>query len=505
MKNKKILVLAALLSMIVAGGLWAQSTGPDESGNVSPTNTATSGRYKTAIDDYISPQDYAGLKLNNWFAYASFASPTTPRFGFAKQINDLYLALYYSGNFWGGLNDWKSEDVKGNGNFYNGEDKDITIYTKPTSFSNPDNSVALLLGVSGMGFRLAFSSTYDSFKKKEDIAINTNSPGNFYKSYAWENGNLVPQLKWGMAKDLIKQGIRPYVTATLNFQRDNVKGEKYTAKDKTTGEIFESSKNYFEPTIALGMGGFAFYNENGFKGSADLDYTLKLKTYNNSYSYNPDMAVGDKFDTKTFKGTWDGSTFAEKSYVSNSIVPSVSASWSAGNLGLKAKLRTTLDFATDKSTAVVLKYDTAGTKTEGTLQKTGPDVTTDTFTFTPRLDLGLQYKIVPNRLALNAGGRITREIKATTTDTKVFANDTETTKSATTKKETSFGIMTNRLYAGVQFNFSDNAWVEGVTGVNNGVNVFDTGITTAPTGASITTSGGNGLFNFTALAFGFKF
>ena len=476
MKSKRIFGWAAalLLSLIMVGGLWAQTTMPDDA--VSPTNTGSSGRYKTAVDDYIQPTDYAGLKLNKWFGFASFASGTMPRVGSAHKINDLYVALYYSGTFWGGLNDFGGTEAKDTFGGPGGTDKTFTTYTHPVAPANPDNTLAVLIGVADMGFRLGFSSTLDTFKKDEDVGVGVK----YYKSYAWENGDLVPQIKWGMAKDLMPKGIRPWVVLDLRFHRDNLVHNEVTGAT-ASGENTANSQNSFEPKIGLGLGGFAFYNENGLKASFDLEYKLTLTTYNNDYSY---LDAG-KFATKSIKGLNANGGLSERSHINNDIYPSVSLGWSSGNLGLKAKLRGVLNFDNVQSTGMNYKAD-------GSLQNHGDEVVTDIFTFTPRLDLGIQYKIIPNKLTFNAGGRIARSLATTTVDTKAsYTNGAKDADSATKTKSTNWGTMTNRLYAGAQFNFTDNAWVEAVTGVSGGnASVFNTA---------------NGLFEFGSIAIGLKF
>jgi len=508
MKNNAIFTAVLLLSIFTAGNLWAQNTAtdPDNSNSLSPTNNTTNGRFKTAIDDYISPQDYAGLKLNNWFGYASWATVgQQPQLGFAKQINNIYLALYYKGTLWGGLNNFAGKEETISGFMGGADDKKLTTYTIPAPLDNPDNSVAVLVGFADMGIRLGFSSTYDNFKSDGDMRVEKNIPGSYdnYKSYELENGNLIPQIKWGMAKDLIKQGIRPYATVTLNFHRENSKANEYTAPNKTSGEKILYSQNYIQPSFAAGLGGFAFYNDHGFKGSVDLDYTLRFTVYSNDYSYAENTSAGVNsadyiYRTKTINGTWGPTSstnstliLRERSNIYNSIVPSVSGAWSADRLGLKAKLRTNFDIENTKTTDMDV-WRNRGITTDGSLQKYGDDETRDVFTFTPRLDLGLQYKIIPDKLTLNAGGRLARSIIVTTTTVKVYDIDgNEDPVKASKTKNTGFGAMTWRLYAGAIFNFTENVWLEAATGVQNGVNVFSTGT--------------DGLLNFTAIAVGLKF
>ncbi|MDR0473007.1 MAG: hypothetical protein LBH43_04995 [Treponema sp.] len=111
-----------------------------------------------------------------------------------------------------------------------------------------------------------------------------------------------------MAKDIFEQSIKPYAAITLNFYRENLKTDKYLAPDKTSGQEILCSQNYFQPTFAAGLGGFTFYNADGFKGSVDLDYTLRLIVYSNDYSYVEDNSPGVNpvdymYGTKTINGT----------------------------------------------------------------------------------------------------------------------------------------------------------------------------------------------------------
>jgi len=500
-----------LFLLFSAGTLQAQqntntATDPDNSNSFSPTNTSTSGRFKTAIDDYISPQDYTSLKLNSWFGYASWATLGQPQLGFAKQINNVYLAFYYKGTLWGGLNNFASKEEIVPTFMGGTAGKKLTTYTIPAPLDYPDNSAAILVGFADMGIRLGFSSTYDSFTSDGNMRVESGvNTYNYYKSYELENGNLVPQIKWAMARDILeRRGIRPYATVTLNFHRENLKADQYTAPDKTSGDKILYSQNYFQPSLAVGLGGFVLYNENDFKVSVDLDYVLRFTMYSNDYSYAVDTSTGLNPDDyvygiKTIEGTWGPSSstnpnliLREKSNMFNSIVPSVSGSWSLGNLGIKAKLRVNLDFDNATSTDMDVIHDASG-KTSGDLQKQGNDETKDTFTVTPRLDLGLQYMIIPDKLTLNVGGRLARSIAYTTTSVRVFDTDgKEDGTGASNSKSTNFGDLTWRLYAGTMFNLTENVWLEAVTGVQNGVNVFST-------------SSVDGLFNFTSIAVGIRF
>jgi len=508
MKSKIILMAILLLSVFTTGTLQAQTnidtkTDPDNSNSLSPTNTSTSGRFKTAIDDYISPQDYTSLNLKNFFSYALWApvtAPGQPQLGFAKQIKNVYLALYYKGTLWGGVNNFASTEEIIPTFMGSTESKVLTTYNIPTPLDYPDNSLAVLVGFANMGIRLGFSSTYDEFKNDGNMrVVSAPNPDKYYTKYELENGNLVPQIKWGMSKDILEQGIRPYATVTLNFHRENLKVDEYTTYNKTSGDKILYSQNYFQPSLALGLGGIAFYNKNNLKASVDLDYTLKFTIYNNDYSYaldsSPSLAPNYTYGTKTINGIWYSTSntsynLREMSYIYNSIVPSFSCSWSMGNIGIKTKIRVNLDFDNAKTTDMDVIRDASG-KTNGDLQKQGDDKNEDIFTVTPRIDLGIQYKIIPEKIILNVGGLLARSIAYTTTSVRKYdIYGKEDGNGAHNSKNTNYGDIKWRLFVGTMFYFTENVWFEAVTGVQNGVNVFGTGV--------------DGLFNFTSIALGFK-
>jgi len=200
--------------------------------------------------------------------------------------------------------------------------------------------------------------------------------------------------------------------------------------------------------------------------SADLDYTLTLQIYRNDYSYAANS-------TKTIKGINTGAALSENSSMENNVAPSLKASYTGNDkLGLIAQLYLPFDFLSQKTTGMAIK------NASGDLWKNGADVSTFTFTVTPTLNLGLQYQILPSKLALNAGGIVQAVTLTTTkTDTAAYANDVKggTSKSRSTTFTNPASVTS--LYAGVSYNLSKNLTFDAVTGVygTNGANIFGTG------------------------------
>jgi hypothetical protein len=470
MNNTKILGLTAALalSLIAAGNLAAQTI-------LSPTNSSTLGRYRSAADDFIRTDSYTAVKMDKWFGFASYAN-NNAALGYAAKIGDLYVAVNYVGTLWGSL--WNNAAAEREVDAWNtGNFKTWKTYTDLSFTGNPNNNIGVLVGAANMGFRVFFTSTHQAFKES-DIA-NTVTGGTpattYYKSYETDKGRIAPQLEWAMTKSLIAQGIQPKVTVNLNIVRDYSKIEEYTAANASSGGNVTNSQNYFNPTLAAGLGGFTLYNQNGFKGSVDLDYGLDLRLYDNEYSYQD---AGGSYHIEKIEGTWNGVNAVEKTYMQHTVTPSLSGSWSKDRIGLKAKLNLPLSFRSETSAA-------QGIRADGSLEKNGDDTLTSYVGFAPRLDMALQYKIIPNRLTLNAGGRIqTTAIGVTTVASETFTNGSAVPHSAKKTTTPAFGDGTSTgLFAGFTWNLTDNVSLDASTGFNraNGgkgshdLNVFDTG------------------------------
>ena len=264
-----------------------------------------------------------------------------------------------------------------------------------------------------------------------------------------------------MAKDLTKDGIRPYAALDLVFYREYRKTKK--AGDPVSGEEIKLSKNRFDPSLSAGLGGYTLYNKDGFKLSTDVDYVLTLNLYDNEYSYED----GGSYKIGKIKGTNNdnGNPLMEEFSVSNSLTPSLSGSWSKDALALKFKLNLPLTLSSKER-------NSADLDASNNLFYNGQNESTTSFIFRPDLRLAMQYKIIPNRLTLNVGARIQAStLKAETIEQKnydaagVFIDDK---KMHNTKfgKEDGTSDFASRFNIGATVNFTDNVWLEAATGVS---------------------------------------
>jgi hypothetical protein len=459
-KKMKNFILALLLSMIAAAGAQAQNL-PANLWS-SPQSATTEGRYRSNADDFIRPDAYTGVKFNKWFGMASFLNDTATNeamatAGFAASVFNVYVGAFYSGNFWTSapVNNYIEQEpaTTPNGGV-DGRPYDVYDSISVSGVSNPVNNFALLIGYYDMGLRITYRTNHQLFKESDIVTENQ-----LYKNYHDESGYIAPQIAWAMAKDLIKNGIRPYVTIDLVFYRDYQETETAGADaNGLSGVKTGRSLNHFDPAFAVGLGGYTFYNKDGFKASADLDYALTFNLYDNEYSY----VENGKYKTGKITGTYSpgSNPYVQEYFISNLITPSISGSWSEDRLALKLKLNLPLMFSSREQ-------DSMDVNDSGNLVYHGDSNLITTFTFRPDLRLALQYKIIPNKLTLNTGARIqTTAITRETINQEHYTNH-ERDYGRRIHNNSFGGSFISRFSIGPAFYLTENSWIEATTGVTN--------------------------------------
>jgi hypothetical protein len=455
--GNKVFTFALLLSMIAVSQARAQNL-PANLWS-SPQSTTTEGRYRSNADDFIRPDSYLGVKFNKWFGMVSFLqdenNSAIATAGFAVSVQNIYIGAFYSGNFWANApeNNYNEEvpaTVPKGGTA--GEVYDVYNNISVSGISNPVNNVAILIGIADMGFRLTYRTNYQSFDES-NIVTDTQ----LYKNYYDESGYIAPQIAWAMAKDLTKNGIRPYAAIDLVFHRDYQKTETSGADtDGITGAKIGRSLNHFDPSFSAGMGGYTFFNKDGFKASCDLDYALTFNFYSNEYSYVED----GEYKTGQITGTYSrgNNAYVQEFFVSNLLTPSVSGSWGQDKLSLKFKLNLPLTLSTRRQ-------DSMGVNSSGDLIYNGTSNLTDIFTFRPDLRLAFQYKIIPGRLTLNSGARIQSTVLTIETIKEEYYINHERSYGRKKNNKSFAGSFVSRFSIGTTLNLTENFWVEATTGV----------------------------------------
>jgi len=464
MKNR-VFTFVLLLSMIAAAGAWAQNL-PANLWS-SPQSATTEGRFRSNADDFIRPDTYANVKFNRWFGMISFLNDTATNeaiatVGFATSVYNVYVGAFYSGNFWSGapVNNYSEQEpaTVPNGGV-KGRAYDVYNSISSGGEKNPVNNIALLIGYYDMGLRITYRTNHQSFEESNIV-----TGDQLYKNYSDEYGYMAPQIAWAMTKDLIKNGIRPYATIDLVFNYDYQKTETNGVDaNGVTGSKIGRSLNHFDPSFGVGLGGYTFYNNDGFKLSADLDYVLTFNLYSNEYSYVKDGV----YKTGSITGTYSpgSNPYVQEYFVSNLITPSLSGSWSEYRLALKFKLNLPLMFSNREQ-------DSMDVDSSGNLIYNGASNKTSTFTFRPDLRLALQYEIIPDRFTLNAGARIqTTAITRETIDEEYYTNhERDYGRRIHNNSFINIGTGTqfiSRFSIGSAFNLTENFRVEATTGVTN--------------------------------------
>ena len=470
---KKLVVIAVLMS-VLAGAIYAQAV---PGGFVSPQGTATQGRLRSAADDFIRPDSYAGVAFEKWYSMASFASTTIATLGYAAKIGGeggLYLGVFYSGNFWAEITPISSTESY---DTWLGEAKQVTTYAVPNfTTSRPSNQIAVLIGVADMGFRLSFFTSYQIFNES-NVIVGTNP----YKSYLTEYGAITPQIAWSMAKNLTDIGIKPWATFDLGFNRAYEKTARYdiVAGDWVATEKIGNSQNNIAPEVNIGLGGITIANKDSWRTSTDMEYRLQIRAYNNEYDYTD---ADGNYKTKSFNGIYTGTSYSERSFNGHRIRPIISTQWNGDKLRLRAKLDLNLIFSFDENNPMAMRSDNSGTL----IHAQGRSVKTSLFSFNPDLQLAAQWQAA-SKFFLNIGGRINlAALQSTTTEGSVYDSDGNKEYDAngnTVGYKTSamtYGATQNHLNLGVTINATDNLGIEAVTGLigttktTNNVNVFDT-------------------------------
>jgi len=446
---KKRIVIAVMFAVITAG-VFAQSI---PGGFVSPQGTATQGRIRSAADDFIRPDSYTGVSFEKWYGMLSFAATdniTTlgyaAKSGGGEEGGGIYIGMFYSGRFWADVTipNYTEQAVAFAGDF-----KNVPVYTGAINLgATPYNQIAVLIGVADMGFRLSFRTTYEAFKTDGDARINTTN----YKSYETEQGMLSPQIAWSMAKNLTSIGIKPWITFDLDFNRNYTKTAEYSnaTGDWVATESIGNSQNYIATEFNIGLGGITIANQNGWRTSADIEYRLRTRSYENEYNYT-DSSGNNQI--KTFSGTYSGTTLNEPSYNDHRIRPSFSTQWNGEKIRFRAKLDLNLNLTNEESNVMGVK------DTSGTLVKNGVSSVTSSFSFNPDFRLAASWQALPV-LFVNVGGQIANTMGTSTVESKTYASGDEVINTSTKAVSYTTTGATHAVTFGITLNPTDNMGIE---------------------------------------------
>jgi len=477
---KKLIMIAVLLLAAVTGA-FAQA------------GAITDYMFGLPGENYMEVQWYPESGFEKFYVQAGFTGKAD--LGFATKIGGIYVGVSYTGGIFNQYN-WNYEESVVS---FRGADKKIKQYKTPDDwykgtddpydpniiypFERPvDHNLGILVGIADMGFRFDFGSDYQLFEVKEDVVVD----GGQYKSYRTEYGNITPSLKFGMAKDLTPNGIRPSVQLSLGFHVDQSQTEQYNDSSpytkravniKNAEGINNGTDNYTDLGLALNLGGYTFMSrknlftkENEFSFSVDLDYSLNSKLYGkNQYTYSNIDATAYTFEKE---GRFGDTNTAFDTNIKNGthvIEPSVQVQWNVDKIGLGAKLHLPVTIGFDESTTNLITYGT----TSYSIKETATTKETS-IEFAPRLNLGGVYRLVISKFHINMGAEIGLS-SAESKTVEVSPKDDSSKKTISVTNETN-GTH-SQFTIGASLFLTRNVILDAYTGVRDrrDLNFFGTG------------------------------
>jgi hypothetical protein len=434
--NRKI-ILCAILAAVVIGAAGAQT---------SNTSAATAGNIKTDVDNFVSTRDFGSVEFDKAFLFGQ-VSPSIFDLGYARRFGSVYLGA----NFIGSLtnNSIRSADttvITTN----NSSGVPITTVSTQTTESvsgedaltvtnnNLDVLIGLGLGFGNLGIKVGFSENLSTTVTPYRDINNGNITTNFndvteyangdktiaseYTDYSYLSGNMTPKVAVGTAISLGSLVIKPELTAAIGINPDKTSYSRitsqYTVNGYTTGGNsgeYERDYGYIRPNINLDVGvdfsptfgvglaygiGFNVYNGDGQTQTSKYTYVSQDNATTHNASYTETKNVIERTD------------------ITNTITPSVSWSKDIGDrlkLGFGGKaavsIRTRSTSPTFESTSTsqyqqksgdVVTYDQSFVSQRVSGSTANPTETTN-LDIIPQVNLGIQWQIIPNRFALNAG------------------------------------------------------------------------------------------------------
>jgi len=463
--RKKTMAIAvlAIVTMCLATALGAQQ---------SSQNAATAGVYSNDVDNFVNVNYYGDVELGNWFGYVGAGGNGYLGLGYAKNFGGLYLGAYYTGNVLDKVSqssktlvtNWDENLQKMTAK----EDQDW--YGRNTT--EPDNSIDLLIGVAGMGFKLGFAESYTFYNapyntgrvewssKRDELNGYVSYSGNDSISYTQSEGFMAPSFQWGMKIDLGgKKVLAPRLGAAYAFISSELVDEYYDNRtlynDNIAGAEIINKNGYNNGyNILFGTAGFDFYLDDSMY--IGVDYSLQMDMYDQSFDQAGSSGSVEGFikwesrkSTATFLDRTETESYVgiaaeERSLMSHTIVPALWKEVSSSSdvkFGILLQVpitfgNSTLNTYSKEYTVSEVTYSDASRtndneKTTTEKHYAGFKHETSVLEIAPSLGFGATYAVIPGKFTVNAGVKVS-PITYTNTSTTVTTNGLD---SSYTKKE----------------------------------------------------------------------
>lgn len=508
--NQKLKATALIAAAIMLlAGMPAVAAAPVPTSNL---NTATASVFSSDVDNYLTVNNFSKVTFDKNFAFVGLKSGILD-LGFATKIGSLYLGGYYNGTMLNENNAKVTETVDTDVTLLNGviaSTKTTTTKQLSDTACNSVNNANVLLGIAGMGFKLGFNqwaSTWVAPTAADTLSLVTtdtadnSTSSTVYSNTSKENSSMTPSIQWGMNLPIGDMILKPNATVAVEINQSNSAYTKDVTKTvagstplgfPTVNEVSSTSSGYIDPSAKLNAN-LTFAKVDGAQATMGLTYEFHMPLYGEGTKASKVTKTTTLAVAQTTTATVTDVTTTPHFDMSNTVTPAFYYTKDFGDqlsVGFNAKATVQIlnqkDTPTKVTTTVTAtdKYDPdLSTDTTITQTITAPGVTTETttLTVTPTLKLGFVYKVVPNKLSLNAGYAIaapvftntveskTRSAMTTTTtktvdgngvtisDTTAASNEDRTLANAETRTTTtSWGTLSGTLTFGPTFNFNDN-------------------------------------------------
>ncbi|MDR1029350.1 MAG: hypothetical protein LBL76_00595 [Treponema sp.] len=491
-------LLVAFLGVLGAPAVRGEDVSITSYSPESGTFKATLEALTNDIDHFMSVSNFYKVLIKDSFAYAGIDSRGL-NLGYARNIGSLYIGVCYGGSLiddlYRRLTNQASENVLK-------RDIEITTQTEDGEKQNTThdlvnmtgdevpgtvtskNDISVLLGFGNYGLKLGFSQylqgTYNPlYKMSEELIVNhpfsyqdsplegpasASSPilvRNIRIDQEFING-LRPSLEFGGRIAAGSILVKPVLRVGIDFHQysitqtgsssifDDVEPDKLThIIDTEEGYLGD----YMEPAVGLSLN-FDFSSDPQIQSELGIDYDLFFRLYSNNslpktvkrketkviYTSEAKLSEKEIIDTET-----------EITDMRMSIVPAFRFSAPLGdrmtvglNLGVKIDLKT---------------YETTTVQKKTIGEPEDPVSTTENMKqliVLPKLGLGLSFKLIPNRFAINVGAGI-NILKYEKTET--VEDDPTTPEGETGTMTTVSSTLTmpsTNLGAGLSFQFNEH-------------------------------------------------
>jgi hypothetical protein len=547
--QKKIMVMAfaAIVTLALAMPVAAQTTYTGAGTLSSNTRASTASLFTNDVDNFINYHKYSTVLTDDVKYFGFITGRTTfggsADLGFATSLSNIYLGFWFRGNIVRQTtNDTETHTITPT---YDDVLGVLTRKTESTTYSTEKwlesaNNFEFLVGVAGHGIKVGFFESYavdqnpavagrpitvtdtmDGRKVYDDAVID----------YQNSQGHLKPYIGWGSNFAVAGMNLMPYVDLAFDIYSEN-KIDKYESYTTVNGvkqkDLYpysswfsgiNSGNNYGKLTPDITVGAkLDLAKKNTTVSQLELKYNISLDAYDNDYSASgvSGSAPGPvwwwrgervaNYSDRTESNTYTGLGIYEQTRLDNKITLGYKVTgepFENFKLGFSAQVPVSFGSSSvnnyEKSiNKTVVKYDwdyPAGYTTVDEITTYNSNQETSTFGVDLNLNLGVSYKLKPDRLIINAGiaaiplrysrtetkqipnSVYTIETVKTTQDDGSVTTDTKTvtlkTEDDSVQVQDTWNQWSATLYGGFVFYFSPKATLDLCVAATAGSNRFD--------------------------------